>query len=44
MTAFMPAGCERLLPSRILALVIELGLQQFSGAVSPSDMSPLMHA
>ena len=40
MTAFMPAGCERLLPSLILALVIELGLQRISGVVSPSDMSP----
>ena len=40
MTAFMPAGYERLLPSLIFALVIELGLQQFSGAFSPSDVSP----
>ena len=40
MTSFMPAGCERLLPSLILALVIELGLQRISGAFSPSDMSP----
>ena len=39
MTAFVPAGCERLLPSLILALVIEVGLQRISGAVSPSDMS-----
>ena len=38
MTAFMPAGCERLLPSLILALVIELGLQRISGAVSPLDI------
>ena len=38
MTAFMPAGCEHLLPSIILALVIELGLQGISGAVSPIDM------
>ena len=44
MTAFMPAGCERLLPSVILALVIELGLQGISGAVSPIDMIPAMHA
>ena len=35
MTAFMHAGCERLLPSLILALIIELGLQRISGAVSP---------
>ena len=40
MMAFMPAGCERLLPSLILALVIEVGLQRISGLVSPSDMSP----
>ena len=40
MTAFMPAGCERLLTSLILTLVIELGLQRMSGAVSPSDISP----
>ena len=40
MMAFMPAGCERLLPSLILALIIELGLQRISGAVSPSDVSP----
>ena len=40
MTAFMPAGCERLLPSLILALGIERGLQRISGAVSPLDMSP----
>ena len=38
MTALMPAGCERLLPSHILALVLELGLQGISGAVSPLDM------
>ena len=44
MTAFMPAGCERLLPSLILALVIELGLQGMSGGVSPIDMFPAMHA
>ena len=44
MTAFMPAGCEHLLPSLILALVIELGLQGISGAVSPIDMIPAMHA
>ena len=40
MTAFLPAGCERLLPSLILALVIELGLQRILGAVSLSDMCP----
>ena len=40
MTAVMHVGCERLLPSLILALVIELGLQRISGAVSPSDMFP----
>ena len=40
MTTFMPAGCERLLPSLILALVIELGLQRILGAVSPLDMCP----
>ena len=44
MTAFMPAECERLLPSLILALDIELGLQGISGAVSPIDMVPAMHA
>ena len=38
MTAFMHTGCERLLLSLILALVIELGLQQISGVVSLSDM------
>ena len=42
MIAFMHAGCERLLPSLILALVIELGLQQISGAVSPLDMCPVI--
>ena len=41
-TAFMHAGCERLLQSLILALVIELGLQRISGAVSPSDMFPII--
>ena len=40
MMAFMPAGCACLLPSLILALVIELGLQRISGAVSPSYMCP----
>ena len=44
MTAFMPAGCERLLPSLILALIIELGLQGISGMVSPTDMIPTIHA
>ena len=38
MTAFMHAGCERLLPSLLLALVIELGLQRISGAVSLLDV------
>ena len=42
MTAFMHAGCERLLPSLLLVLVIELGLQWISGAVSPSDMFPII--
>ena len=42
MMSFMPVGCERLLPSLVLALVIELGLQRISGAFSPSDMSPLI--
>ena len=42
MTAFMHAGCERLLPSLILAHVIELGLQRISGAVSLSDMCPVI--
>ena len=42
MTAFMHAGCECLLPSLILALVIELGLQRISGAVSLSDMFPVI--
>ena len=42
MTAFMPAGCERLLPSLILALVIELGLQWISGVVSLLDMCPVI--
>ena len=41
-TAFMHAGCERLLPSLILALVIELGQQWISGAVSTSDMCPVI--
>ena len=40
MMAFMPVGCERVLPSLILTLVIELGLQQISGAVPPSDVCP----
>ena len=40
MSVIMPAGCERLLTSRILVLMIELGLQFISGAVSTSDMSP----
>ena len=40
MTAFIHAGYERLLPSLILALVIELGLQRISGVVSLSDMFP----
>ena len=42
MTAFMHAGCERVLPLLILALVIELCLQRISGAVSPSDMFPII--
>ena len=40
MTAFLPAGCERLLPSLILALVIELSLQGISGTFSASDINP----
>ena len=40
MMAFMPAGCERSLPSLILALIIELCMQWISGAFSPLDMSP----
>ena len=40
MRVCMPAGCERLLPSLILALVMELGLKRISGAVSLSDMCP----
>ena len=43
MTAFIAAGCERLWPSLILALVIERGLQGISGAVSPIAMNPAMH-
>ena len=42
MTTFMHAGCEGLLPSLILVLVIELGLQRISGAVSPSEMCPII--
>ena len=42
MTAFMHAGCERLRPSLILALVIDLSLQRISGAVTPSDMFPVI--
>ena len=42
MNAFMHAECEHLLPSLILALVIELALQRISGAVSLSDMSPII--
>ena len=41
-TAFIHAGCARLLPSLILALVMELVLQRISGAVSPSDMFPVI--
>ena len=44
MTAFMPAGCESLLPLLILAVIIELGLQGIWGAVSPIDIIPAMHA
>ena len=40
MTTFMHAGCERLLPSLILVVDIEQGLQRISGAVSPSDLCP----
>ena len=40
MTAFMPAGCKCLLPSLILARVIELHLLWNSGAVSLSDKCP----
>ena len=42
MTAFIYAGCEHLLPSLILALIIELGLQQISGVVFPLDMFPVI--
>ena len=42
MTAFRHAGCEHLLPSLILALVIELGLQRILGTVSTSDMFPVI--
>ena len=38
--AFMPVRCVRLSPSLILALVIVLGLQRISDAVSTLDMSP----
>ena len=42
MTAFMHTGCQRLLPSHILALVIERGLERISGAISQSDMCPII--
>ena len=39
MVVFIPAGCECFLPSRILALIIKLGLQWILGVFSPLDIS-----